>query len=184
MKNKAVENIVYTALFISLGIALPFVTAYVPSLGKMLLPMHIPVLLCGVICGTKYGLLCGGVLPIFRSLLLGSPLLYPDAIVMTLELVAYGFAIGILYSHLKLKQPLKIYACLICSMMLGRLVWAVARTVLWGLGGVDFSFKLFISIGFVNAFPGIVLQLLLVPTIVLLYEKFVVKHSVTEQTNT
>lgn len=183
MKNKAVENIVYTALFISLGIVLPFVTAYVPSLGKMLLPMHIPVLLCGVICGTRCGFLCGSILPIFRSLLLGSPLLYPDAVVMTFELAAYGFTIGILYSHLKLKQPFRIYVCLICSMLFGRFVWAMARTVLWGLGGIEFSFKLFISIGFVNAFPGIVLQLLLIPTIVLLHESFVGKRLSTNKTN-
>ncbi len=183
IKNKTVENIVYTAMFISLGVVLPFITAYVPNLGKMLLPMHIPVLLCGIICGAKYGFFCGSILPIFRSLLLAAPPLYPDAIVMTFELAAYGTAIGIMYRRSKLRQPLKIYVCLILSMLLGRLVWAAARTVLRGIGSIDFSFKLFVSMGFIKAFPGIVLQLILIPATVLLYEKSIGRHNETHKTN-
>ncbi len=175
MKNITIRKLAYTSMFIALGFVLPFVAAYVPRLGKMLLPMHIPVLLCGVICGGKYGMLCGAVLPFFRSLTLGSPKIYPDAFVMTFELLTYGLAIGLLYSHIRLKNPMKIYICLIASMLLGRLVWAVARTLAWGLGTADFSFEIFIASGFVNALPGIILQLLIVPTVVLVYERSHIK---------
>ena len=54
--NKQIKNITLSAFFLALGLVLPFVTGQIPEIGTMLLPMHIPVLLCGFICGKEYGL--------------------------------------------------------------------------------------------------------------------------------
>ncbi len=60
----------------------------------MLLPMHIPVLLCGLICGWKYGILVGFILPLLRHTIFGMPILFPTGIAMAFELATYGFVIG------------------------------------------------------------------------------------------
>ena len=68
MKNSKVQNLVFAALLLAVGIILPFFTGQIPQIGSMLLPMHLPVLLCGLICGWKYGLAVGLILPVLRSL--------------------------------------------------------------------------------------------------------------------
>ena len=99
MKNQSLKNLTLTAFFIALGIVLPFLTGQIPRFGSMLLPMHIPVFLCGLICGWPYGLAVGFILPLLRSLLFSMPPMYPVAIAMAFELATYGFVAGILYSR-------------------------------------------------------------------------------------
>lgn len=89
MKHTQIKQMILGALFVAIGLVLPFFTGQIPAVGRMLLPMHIPVLLCGLICGWKYGLAVGAVLPLTRSLLFGMPTLYPTAIAMTFELATY-----------------------------------------------------------------------------------------------
>lgn len=91
MKNSNIKNLALAAMFMALGLVLPFFTGQIPQIGKMLLPMHIPVLLCGLICGWKYGLAVGFVTPLLRSVIFGMPILYPMAIGMAFELMTYGF---------------------------------------------------------------------------------------------
>ena len=50
------RKLTLSALFLALGLVLPLITGQIPQIGKMLLPMHIPVLLCGMVCGWPYGL--------------------------------------------------------------------------------------------------------------------------------
>ena len=64
LKNKSLKNTVLAAMFIGIGLVLPFFTGQLRNIGNMLLPMHIPVLLCGLICGWQYGLLIGFLLPV------------------------------------------------------------------------------------------------------------------------
>ena len=66
MKNSNVKNLALSAMFIAIGQVLPFFTGQIPQIGNMLLPMHIPVLLCGLICGWKYGALVGFTTPLLR----------------------------------------------------------------------------------------------------------------------
>ena len=73
MKHTSLKNLVLSAMFLAVGIVLPFFIGQIPAIGKMLLPMHIPVLLCGLICGWQWGLGVGFVLPLPRSLLFGFP---------------------------------------------------------------------------------------------------------------
>ena len=84
------KKIVLGAFFIALGLLLPFITGQIPQIGSALLPMHIPVILCGLLLGWKYGLACGFVTPLLRSALFGMPVMFPMAIAMSFELAGYG----------------------------------------------------------------------------------------------
>ena len=168
MKNT--RKLILAALFLALGYVLPFLTGQVPAVGKMLLPMHIPVLLCGFVCGWQYGLMVGFVVPLFRSVLAGMPVMMPTAVGMAFELAAYGVISGLLYRKLPGKS-LHIYITLIGAMLGGRIVWGIVSILLYGIQGNVFSWQLFISGALLNAVPGIVLQLVLIPVIVMILEK-------------
>ena len=77
MNHNFLKNMALAALFLAIGLVLPFFTGQIPAVGKMLLPMHIPVLLCGLICGWQWGLGVGFVLPVLRSVLFSMPVMYP-----------------------------------------------------------------------------------------------------------
>ena len=98
--NRETLKITFSAIFLALAFVLPFLTGQIPEIGSMLCPMHIPVILCGFICGWKYGLIVGGVAPILRALTLGMPPLFPVALCMAFELATYGFVSGILFDFL------------------------------------------------------------------------------------
>ena len=97
MKN--VKKLAVTAMLFAVGIVLPFLTGQIPTIGRMLLPMHIPVLLCGFIVGWQYGAVIGFLLPIVRSLLFGMPPIYPTALAMAFEMAMYGFVSGFLWQR-------------------------------------------------------------------------------------
>ena len=171
MKNN-IRKIVISAMLLALGIVLPLFTAQLKEIGDTLLPMHIPVMLCGLICGWKYGLTIGIMLPFLRSVLFGMPPIYPNAVWMALEMGTYGLVIGILYNKDIVKGKIKIYISLISAMLAGRIVWGIAKLILLGAKGLDFTFATFIAGGFVDALPGIILQLVLIPAIILIIENF------------
>ena len=165
MKNQSVKKIVLSAMFISIGIVLPFLTGQIQYIGKMLLPMHIPVLLCAFICGWQYGLAVGFITPILRSFLFSMPLLYPSAIAMAFEMATYGLVVGLLYRCFQKKRLLSIYVSLLVAMISGRIVWGIIQLILLGFGANGFTLQAFIAGAVTNALPGILLQLLLVPAI-------------------
>ena len=140
----------------------------------MLCPMHIPVILCGFICGCKYGLIVGVIAPLLRSLTIGMPSLFPTAICMSFELAAYGFISGILYNLLP-KKKLYIYITLIVAMIGGRVVCGTAMFCFLGFNNNKFGLSSFWTGGFVNAFPGIVLQIVLIPIIIMVWKKYISK---------
>ena len=181
-KSKAVnrsktQTLVLAAFFLALGLVLPSLTGAIKEIGDSLLPMHLVVMLCGAICGWKYGLLVGAVLPFLRSLLFSMPPLYPNAVWMAAELATYGLVIGILYACLGGNSKLRIFISLICSMIAGRIVWGITKAALLGIAGKPFGIEAFIIGGFVDAIPGIILQLILVPSIVILIDKSLSTHS-------
>lgn len=153
------------ALFLAIGIILPSVVAPIPEIGKMLCPMHIPVLLCGLICGWKYGLLLGIVLPLTRTMMFGFPVLFPAAIAMCFELGIYGFVSGWIYSHSKWQCTRAVYKALIPAMLLGRAVWGIVSFILYGVSGGAFTMSMFIAGALTNAIPGILVQIILIPLI-------------------
>lgn len=169
MKNKKLLNLIISAMLLSIGLVLPFLTGQIQSVGNMLLPMHIPVMLCGLICGRQYGVTVGFVLPLMRSALFSMPVMFPNAVSMAFELAAYGFIAGFLFSRSKWKCIRSLYRCLIVSMVGGRLVWGLAQTILLGAG--KFTFKAFLAGAFLNAVPGIILQLILIPAVMLVLNR-------------
>ena len=171
MKKNELKNLVIAAMLLALGLVLPFLTGQIQQIGNMLLPMHFPVILCGLICGWKYGLGVGFILPLLRSALFSMPVMYPNAFAMAFELAAYGFFVGFLFSHAKWQCIKSLYRCLIISMLLGRVVWGVVMTVILGLGADGFTLTAFLTSAFINAIPGIVAQLILIPAIMLALDK-------------
>ncbi len=160
-----VKKLAVTAMLFAVGMVLPFFIGQIPAIGKMLLPMHIPVLLCGFIVGWQYGALIGFLLPIVRGLVFGMPPLYPNAVAMAFEMAAYGFVSGYLYSHARWQCTKMLYISLVTAMLAGRIVWAFAEVILLGIGGNIFTWKMFAAGAFLNAIPGIIVQLTLIPII-------------------
>ena len=169
MKN--IKFLVLSALFLALGIVLPFLTGQIPDIGSMLLPMHIPVLLCGFLCNWPYGLAVGFITPLLRSLLFGMPPMFPKAVAMAFELAAYGALAGLFYRLLPLKNTARIYLSLIGAMLGGRIVYGLVCIPLMGIAKVPYSFAIFFASAFTEALPGIVMQLLLIPTLLLALQK-------------
>lgn len=165
MKGINTKKMVLSALFLAIGMVLPFFTGQIPTIGNMLLPMHIPVLLCGFVCGWKYGVAVGAILPLLRSALFGMPVLFPNAIGMAVELAVYGVVSGVLGRRLG-RTPKGIYLSLVSAMILGRIAWGLVSIGLFALAGSNFTWKIFMMQAFVNAVPGMIIQLVLIPAIV------------------
>lgn len=177
MKNKNIlTNLVLSAMFMAMGLVLPFLTGQIPQIGSMLLPMHIPILLCGFICGPQYGLVIGVATPLLRSVLFSSPVLYPTAVSMSFELAAYGFLSGYLFKKSKWQCIRSLYRCLIITMIWGRIVWGIAQMFLLFGAAERFSVSAFVSGAVLNAIPGIILQLVLIPTLMLALDKTHLVH--------
>ena len=163
--QRPIQTLVTAAMLLAIGYVLPFFTGNIPQIGSMLCPMHLPVLLCGFLCGWKYGLAVGFILPLARSLLIGTPPMFPTAAAMAFELAAYGFLAGFLYARSRWQCIAALYRCLLAAMLGGRIVWAVVRVVLSGVSGQAFTWQMFLSGAFLTAIPGIVLQLVFIPAV-------------------
>lgn len=175
MKNhNNLVRLVLAAFFLALAYVLPFLTGQIPEIGSMLCPMHLPVLLCGFLCGPVWGVVVGAVAPLFRSLTLGMPPFYPTALCMAFELAAYGAIAGWMHRLLPRKTPF-IYLSLLVAMIAGRLVWGVAMFLLVGAGGGSFTLAAFFAGAITNAIPGIALQIVAVPLLVMLSERLRMK---------
>ncbi len=171
MKKNHMICLVLSALFLAIGFVLPFLTGQIPEVGSMLLPLHLPALICGFVCGWPWGLLVGFVLPIARSLLLGMPPLVPTALAMAFEMAGYGAVAGLLYQRLRPGRG-RVYAALIGAMLAGRAVWGLASWLIYALLTQSrFALAAFWLGGFVNAWPGMILQVVLVPLIVMALER-------------
>ncbi len=171
MKKDSLQKLVISAMFLCLGLVLPFFTGQIQQIGSMLLPMHLPVILCGLIAGWKYGLVVGAVTPVLRSVIFSMPVMYPSAIAMAFELAAYGFLVGFLFKNARWQCVKSLYRCLITAMLGGRIVWGIVMTVILGLGENGFTLTAFLTGAFINAVPGIIVQLILVPAIMLALNK-------------
>ena len=162
-------KMILAALFLALAYVMPFLTGQIPEIGSMLCPMHIPVLLCGFICGPVWGGIVGLIAPLFRSLLTGGfPPMFPTAVCMAFELAAYGAAAGLMHQLLPRKKPY-IYCSLIIAMIVGRLVWGAAMFLCVGVGG-GFTLAAFFAGAITNAIPGILLQIVLIPVLVMILD--------------
>ena len=178
-KHNHLQKMILSAAFLALAYIMPFLTGQIPEIGAMLCPLHIPVLLCGFICGWPWGLAVGFIAPLFRSLTLGMPPLFPKAVCMAFELAAYGAIAGFMHRILPRKKPY-IYVSLLTAMIIGRLVWGTAMFLCLGLSGGSFTFAAFLAGAVTNAIPGIILQIVLIPVLVMVLSKTKISGSEAE----
>ena len=170
MSYTSVKKIVLSALFLALAYVLPFFTGNIPHIGAMLLPMHLPVILCGFLCGGFWGALVGAAAPVMRSLLTGGfPPMFPTAVAMSFELATYGLVCG-LVSRVLPRRPFCHWVSLVIGMVSGRVMWGIAMAILT-IHTNSFGMAAFVAGAFTNAIPGILLQLIAIPPIVYAVEK-------------
>lgn len=167
--NMKIRNMMFCALCIALGLVLPMMFHAIPNAGSILLPMHIPVLLCGLLCGPVFGLLCGILTPALSSLMTGMPPVFilPS---MICELAVYGLIAGLMKQYIHMKSALvSAYVQLIIAMLAGRIVYGIMNALIFSAG--SYSMDIFITAAFVTALPGILIQLLFVPGMAVLLDK-------------
>ena len=175
-KNKRkLMKLILAAFFLAAGYLLPFLTGQIQTIGQQLCPMHLPVLLCGFICGPFWGLAVGAVVPLLRSLTLGMPPMFPGAFAMAFELAAYGLLAGIFRKIFPRKYPF-LYVELILAMIGGRLVWGFVKFAIAGFSATEFPFSAFIAGVVTGSIPGIILQIVIIPPLVLLADKLLKKY--------
>lgn len=168
--NRIVKNTVFSAMFLALCMVLPLLTFGSTQLGNMISPMHIPVLICGFVCGWQYGAIVGFAAPLLRHLIFHMPPVYPIGAAMAFELAAYGILCGVLYKAFP-KKNAYIYPALIISMLGGRVVWGIARYIMAGLSASEFSIAMFFSGAFIEAVPAIICHIIIVPLVVMAFQK-------------
>lgn len=169
--KKPLKKLIYAAVFVALGMVLPLLTLQIKEIGDSLLPMHICIMLCGLFCGWEYGLCAGIILPFLRSVVFGMPPIYPNAVWMAAELAAYGLCISVIFDKIFKRRFKLIFPSLLITMLLGRIVWGITKATLLGASGKSFTIAMFITEGFVDAIPGIILQLVLIPIILKIANK-------------
>ena len=163
--NPAIRRMVTTAVCLALCMVLPFLTGQIPQIGSALSPMHIPVLLAGFLCGPWWAMAVGFAAPMLRHVWMGMPPLI-TAIAMSFELAGYGLFSGLLYRLLP-KKTVNIYVSLIGAMILGRIIWGIAMVVISGVTGSAFTWSAFMAGALLNAIPGIILHIVLIPILVM-----------------
>ena len=169
MSHSSIRRLVTAALCVALAVVLPQTMHAIPNAGSVMLPMHIPVLLCGLVCGWPYGLACGILSPVMSHFITSMPGT-PYLPAMICELAAYGLISGLTAQYIHTgKRTLDIYIQLISAMLLGRVVYGAVNALIFKAG--SYSMEIFISAAFVTALPGIIIQLVFLPAIVLLLEK-------------
>ena len=136
----------------------------------MLLPMHLPVIVCGLICGWQYGGIVGFMLPLLRYVLFGMPPM-PNGLAMAFELAAYGAISGFLYNRSRWQCIVSLYRSLVIAMIGGRVIWGMVRVVMLGMTGNAFTWQMFMAGAFLNAVPGIILQLVFIPALMVALNK-------------
>lgn len=168
-RGKLLRSMTGAAICLALCLYLPFVTGQIPSVGQALCPMHIPVLLAGFVCGPWWAMAVGLIAPLMRHVLFSMPPLI-TALAMCVELAAYGLISGGLYRCLP-KRNGSIYLSLILAMAGGRLAWGCGMVLLMGAAGSGFTWAAFLTGAFTGAIPGILLQILLIPIVVMALQR-------------
>ena len=179
-ENKHLDSLVITAALLAVGMVLPFITGQIQAIARIISPLHIPALICGLCCGWKWGLGLGAVLPILRGLTLGLPPFPTNALPMAFELGTYGMAAGLLYPLffrlLRKKNHLPaLLSALIAAMVLGRITGGAAKGALLSFGVIGssspYTFAAFFAGYFASTALGALIHALVIPAVVLALEK-------------
>ena len=168
-KMSSIKKSILTAACIALCVVLPMAFHSIPDAGKIFCPMHIPVLLCGLICGWSYGLLCGLAGPFLSSILTQMPVIatLPS---MMIELAVYGVITGLMMQLIRTKKLYAdLYISLIVAMLAGRVAAGASKALIFAAG--EYSVAAWIAGHFITASPALVIQLALIPVLVATLEK-------------
>ena len=166
----SVKKITVCSICAALCYVLPL-AFHAVALGSVLSPMHLPVFLCGLICGWQYGLICGVVGPLLSSLLSGMP---PASQLfhMIPELCVYGAVCGLLMQVIRTKRlSADLYLSLIPAMIIGRVVAGVVRAVVYTSSAQSYSIALWAASYFVESAPAIIAHLAVIPGLVMILMK-------------
>lgn len=163
------KQLVTTAMCVALGIVLPMAFHFVPNAGSILLPMHLPVLLCGLVNGPVWGLVAGIATPALSSMMTGMPpAIYLPS--MLFELAGYGLVAGLMMKMLLKKRNMRtVYIALIAAMLVGRILYGLSNALIFRVGA--YSLEVWFAAAFTTALPGIVLQLVVIPPVVMALQK-------------
>lgn len=172
MTKTTAYKLVLAGLFTAIGLILPNIFHAFGGAGNIFLPMHIPVILCGLLCGYRLGGVCGLLVPLLSCLITGMPPIYPTGVTMMCELATYGIIAGLLM------KKTNVYVALVGSMIGGRIVLALSQLILMGFGGKPFAIAAFMTSAFVTALPGIIIQIIILPLIVIAINKLAAKGAV------
>lgn len=178
--QKRTYSMVIAAMLMAVGMILPFITGQIQAIAKIISPLHIPVLICGLCCGWKWGLAIGAVLPLLRGLIFGIPVFPTSALPMAFELAAYGVITGLMYALLLKKSKkgkhLPLILCSLASaMILGRFVGGAAKALFISVGIIGsktpFTFAAFFTSYFISTALGALIHIVVIPMVVLALEK-------------
>lgn len=174
-RNDSLYRLLITAILLSVGMVLPFLTGQLQSFGQLISPLHIPAFICGLTCGWGWGAALGFVLPILRGLIFGMPPFPAVGLPMAFELLFYGLITGLAYpllrKALKDKRLLAMLIAMIAAMIVGRCAGGAAKAVMMGLQGQGYAFSAFFASYFTGTVVGAVIHLIVCPLIVLALEK-------------
>ncbi|MBQ9263552.1 MAG: ECF transporter S component [Clostridia bacterium] len=179
-RKNSLYAMVVSAVLLAVGMVLPFLTGQMQALGQVISPLHIPVLICGLCCGWKWGLAVGVVLPILRGMVFGMPPFPAVGLPMAFELGAYGLLTGLLYPvMLKVIQGKNhlpaMLTTLVIAMIGGRMVGGMAKAMFLAMGiirsGSPFTFAAFIASYFTSTALGALIHVIAIPIVVLAIEK-------------
>jgi hypothetical protein len=161
-QNLKTKELITGGLLLAVGILLPMVFHSMNIMGKVFLPMHIPVLIGGFLLSPYLALILGIVTPLLSSVLTGMPPMYPMGIIMAFELGTYGLAVSLCMRKFKLP----IIISLITSMAVGRIVAGITVFMLASLFGLKMNPIAFIQGAVVTGLPGIAIQIIIIPTLI------------------
>ncbi len=154
------RTLAIAALLIAAGVALAILAHTLGIAGQILLPLHYPPLIGGLLLGWRWGAVIGATTPLLSAFLTGMPPLIPSAILMVPEAAVYGAVAGIL------RQRIGLYPALISAMILGRIAWATGVWLLTPLLGLHISPLTALGVATLTGLPGIIGQIILAPIVV------------------
>ena len=165
---RSIKKLTLTSVCVALCVVLPIAFHSIPNAGTIFLPMHIPVLICGMICGWPYGLVCGLMGPLLSSAITGMP---PVAMLpaMMVECGTYGAVSGLVLKFLRTGKTYgDLYIALVVAMIAGRVISGIAKALIFSPG---LAMSAWVASSFVTALPGIVIQLVFLPGVVAMLMK-------------
>lgn len=165
-----INKLVSAAVMIAAGVLLPQIFHFLggAQAGMVFLPMHIPVLICGLMLGSLYGSAAGLLIPVLSFLITGGSMPSAERLpFVIIELVLYGIASGFFAAIFK-----NIYPALILSMVSGRLVYAGLLSIAFYVFHMKNAAPASVWDSLVKGIVGVIIQLIIIPPVVYALKRY------------